>query len=113
MIISSIQGYNHKRDIIIIQPVHTLEITAMAKEKKSNNPQPPKPSLLQALMSRAEWDKDYKGDLQEQWESMNNGERAKFIAGVFFAFILLVAALVGVYFLINFLRQWIFASPTP
>ncbi|QRN83560.1 hypothetical protein JR338_02055 [Chloroflexota bacterium] len=85
----------------------------MAKEKKPNNPQPPKPSLLQALMSRAEWDKDYKGDLQEQWKSMNNGERARFIAGAVFALTLFIAALVGVYFVINFLRQLIFVSPTP
>ena len=84
----------------------------MSKEKKSNNPHPPKPSLLQALMSRAEWDKDYKGDLQEQWKSMNDGERARFIAGAVFALILFIAALVGVYFVINFLRQLIFVSPT-
>lgn len=84
----------------------------MSKEKKSNNTQPPKPSLLQALMSRAEWDKDFKGDLQKQWKSMNNGERARFIAGAVFALILFIAALVGVYFVINFLRQLIFVSPT-
>ncbi len=62
-------------------------------------------------MSRAEWDKDYKGDLQEQWASMNNGERARFIAGAVFALILFIAALVGVYFVINFLRQLIFRLP--
>ncbi len=84
----------------------------MSKEKKSNNTQTSKPSLLQALMSRAEWDKDYKGDLQEQWKSMNDGERARFIAGAVFALILFIAALVGVYFVINFLRQLIFVSPT-
>lgn len=69
---------------------------------------PPKPSLLQALITRAEWDKDYKGDFRDQWEGMNAAERAKFIGGMIFALILLVAALVGVYFIINYLRQLIF-----
>ncbi|MBG0786609.1 MAG: hypothetical protein H0S79_16040 [Anaerolineaceae bacterium] len=84
----------------------------MAKEKKPNKSQPTKPTLLQALMSRAERDKEYKGDLQKQWKVMTNNERMKFVAGALLALILFAAALVGVYFVINFLRQLIFVSPS-
>jgi hypothetical protein len=76
--------------------------TDQNKEKGS------KPSLLQALVSRPEKDTEYMADLQSQWAVMDKSERIKFVAGAIFALILVVGMLIGVLFIINYLRQLVF-----
>ena len=80
----------------------------MPQEKKPPKTQPTKLSLLETLLTRPKRDKEYTADLSAQWKSMDKSERGKFVAGAAFGLILLIGALVGVYFIINFLRQLVF-----
>jgi hypothetical protein len=79
----------------------------MAK-KPNNNPPEKKKSLLSALLDRPEKDTAYMSDLQGQWDRMSRDERVKFVLGAVFGLVLFVAALIGVFLLINFLRNLIF-----
>lgn len=76
--------------------------TDQKKEKGS------KPSLLQALITRPEKDTEYMTDLQNQWAVMDKPERVKFVAGAIFGLIVFFGLLIGVFFIINYLRQLIF-----
>jgi hypothetical protein len=76
--------------------------------KKTNNDPPKKKSLLSALLDRPEKDTAYMSDLQGQWDRMSREERVKFVLGAVFGLVLFVAALIGVFLLINFLRNLIF-----
>lgn len=76
--------------------------TDQKKEKGS------KPSLLQALITRPEKDTEYMTDLQNQWAVMDKPERIKFVAGAIFGLIVFFGLLIGVFFIINYLRQLIF-----
>ena len=76
--------------------------TDQKKEKGS------KPSLLQALITRPEKDTEYMTDLQNQWAVMAKPERIKFVAGAIFGLIVFFGLLIGVFFIINYLRQLIF-----
>jgi len=76
--------------------------TDQKKEKGS------KPSLLQALITRPEKDTEYMTDLQNQWTVMDKPERVKFVAGAIFGLIIFFGLLIGVFFIINYLRQLIF-----
>jgi hypothetical protein len=77
--------------------------------KKTNNPpEKKKKSLLSALLDRPEKDTAYMSDLQGQWDRMSHDERVKFVLGAVFGLVLFVAALIGVFILINYLRNLIF-----
>lgn len=76
--------------------------------KKTNNNPPKKKSLLSALLDRPEKDTTYMNDLQGQWDRMSRDERVKFVLGAVFGLVLFVAALIGVFILINYLRNLIF-----
>ena len=76
--------------------------TDQKKEKGS------KPSLLQALITRPKKDTEYMTDLQNQWAVMDKPERIKFVAGAIFGLIVFFGLLIGVFFIINYLRQLIF-----
>ena len=80
----------------------------MAQEKKPPKTQPTRLSLLETLLARPKRDKEYTADLSAQWKSMDNSERIKFVSGAAFGLILLIGALVGAYFIINYLRQLVF-----
>ena len=67
-----------------------------------------KPSLLQALFTRPEKDPEYMADLQSQWAVMSREERTKFVGGAIFALLLFIGALIGVFFVISYLRQLLF-----
>jgi len=80
----------------------------MSQNKKQDKTRPFKPSLLEALLARPKKDKEYKADLSAQWNSMDNEKRVKFVAGGIFALFLFIAALIGVYFILNYLGKLIF-----
>ena len=80
----------------------------MAQEKKPPKIQPTRLSLLETLLARPKKDKEYTADLSAQWKSMTKAERGKFVAGAAFGLILLIGALVGAYFIIDYLRQLVF-----
>ena len=67
-----------------------------------------KPSLLQTLVTRPEKDTEYMADLQSQWAVMDKSERMKFVAGAILALILFAGMLIGVFLIINYLRQLVF-----
>lgn len=76
--------------------------------KNQKNGKSKNPSLLSALLTRPEKDSEYMTDLQKQWSVMTKEERIKFVGGAIFGLILFVGALIGVFFIINYLRQLIF-----
>lgn len=65
-------------------------------------------AILQALLDRPEKDTAYMSDLQGQWDRMSRDERVKFALGAVFALVLFVAALIGVFFLISYLKNLLF-----
>lgn len=80
----------------------------MTKKTKSTPPDSKKPSILQALFNRPEKDTEYMADLEGQWDRMSRSERVKFVTGAVFALLLFIAALVGVFLIISYLRNLIF-----
>ena len=70
-------------------------------EQKTNQERRKRKSILEALFTREEPDKDYMPQLNAQWEKMNQPERVKFILGAVLGLVLFFVALTIVYLLLS------------
>jgi len=70
-------------------------------EQKTNPERRKRKSILGALFTREEPDKDYMPQLNSQWGKMNQPERVKFVLGAIVGLALFIGALTVVYLFLS------------
>lgn len=74
------------------------------KKSKDNNPKKQKRKFLDIFFAREEPDKDYIPELKTQWNTMNNGERVKFVLGAVVGLLIVLGGIILIIYLISILR---------
>jgi hypothetical protein len=70
----------------------------------NNNQKRQKRKLLDIFLTREEPDKDYIPELKDQWNTLKNRERVKFVFGAFVGLLIVVGGIILIILLISALQ---------